>query len=94
LACVSAVRFLAVLGVTDFPVYGLCCCYIVDRNTARYRFDLTQEEGVLRYTAFLSKVKERGRELRERFEQAKPSLLEKMRTEEGRAGLRWTARAQ
>ncbi|KAI0665467.1 hypothetical protein C8Q78DRAFT_558015 [Trametes maxima] len=112
LACVSAVRFLAVLGVTDFPVYGLCvcgpygipciawyssenkCCYIVDRNTARYRFDLTQEEGVLRYIAFLSKVEERGRELRERFEQAKPSLLEKMRTEEGRAALRWTARAQ
>ncbi|KAI0665463.1 hypothetical protein C8Q78DRAFT_557631 [Trametes maxima] len=112
LACVSAVRFLAVLGVTDFPVYGLCvcgpygipciawysseneCCYIIDRNTAYYRFDLTQEEGVLRYIAFLSKVEERGRELRERFEQAKPSLLEKMQTEEGRAGLRWTARAQ
>ncbi|KAI0349818.1 hypothetical protein OH77DRAFT_1161162 [Trametes cingulata] len=111
LASVSAAHFLSVLGVTDFPVYGLSICgpygvpsmtwfssedkcfYVVDRNTAKHRFDLTTPSGVSRYMAFLSKLEEHGRELRRRVEEAKPGFLERVRMDEGLA-LRWTARDQ
>ncbi|KAI0349503.1 hypothetical protein OH77DRAFT_1594191 [Trametes cingulata] len=70
------------------------CCYIVDRNTASHRFELTEERGVLRYVAFLAEIEEHGRELRRRVEAAKPELIKKTRTEAGRASLRWTLRSQ
>ncbi|KAH9895809.1 hypothetical protein C8Q73DRAFT_452676 [Cubamyces lactineus] len=70
------------------------CCYNVDGNTIHYRFDLTHENDVRRYIAFLSKIEELGRELLERFEAARPALLERMKTEKGRASLRWTAQSQ
>ncbi|KAI0349813.1 hypothetical protein OH77DRAFT_1431642 [Trametes cingulata] len=70
------------------------CCYIVDRNTAYHRFDLTEEQGVLRYVAFLAEVEEHGRELLRRVEVAKPDLIKKAQTEAGRASLRWTLRSQ
>ncbi|KAI0363277.1 hypothetical protein BV20DRAFT_958616 [Pilatotrama ljubarskyi] len=100
MACVSTAHFLSVLGVADFPVYGLSVCgpygcfYVVDRNTAKHRFDLTEPSGVLRFIAFLCKVEEHGRELQRRVEEAKPGLLERAQTKEGLASLRWTARAQ
>ncbi|EIW52825.1 uncharacterized protein TRAVEDRAFT_53264 [Trametes versicolor FP-101664 SS1] len=112
LASVGAVRFLAVLGVTDFPVYGLSicgpygipsvtwyssedkACYTVDRNTARRRFDLTEKHGVLRYLAFLARMREHAQELHRRFEEAKLSFFQRMQTPEGLASVRWTARSQ
>ena len=79
----------------SIPILTLCqCCYSLDRNTIHHRFDLTHEDGVRRYIAFLSKIEEHGRELRERFEAVKPALLERMKTEKGRASLRWTAQSQ
>ncbi|KAI0631577.1 hypothetical protein C8Q77DRAFT_145782 [Trametes polyzona] len=112
LACVSAARYLSMLGVVDFPVYGLSICgpcavlsmawvsdanehcYVVDRNTAPYRFDLTDETGVARYVSFLAKMKAHGEQLYRRVQEAKPALIERARTEEGRKSFRWTMRAQ
>ncbi|KAI0349816.1 hypothetical protein OH77DRAFT_1525343 [Trametes cingulata] len=112
LACTSAAKFLAALGVKDFPVFGLSicgpygipcaawcssqdeCCYILDRATAPYRFDLTHSDGVLRYIAFLSSIEEHGRELQRLWEQVKPEFLQRLQTEDGRRALSWTASAQ
>ncbi|KAI0364640.1 hypothetical protein BV20DRAFT_983077 [Pilatotrama ljubarskyi] len=100
MACVSAAHFLSIFGVTGFAMYGLSVCgpygiitmawyssclYVVDRNTAERRFDLTEPSGVLRYMGFLSKLEEHARELR---------LLERAQTEEGLGPLRWTALEQ
>ncbi|KAI0349505.1 hypothetical protein OH77DRAFT_1432014 [Trametes cingulata] len=70
------------------------CCYIVDRNTAHHRFDLTEEQGILRYVAFLAEIEEHGRELLRRVELAKPDLIKRAQTEAGRASVRWTLHSQ
>ncbi|KAI0665459.1 hypothetical protein C8Q78DRAFT_1064430 [Trametes maxima] len=112
LACTSAVQFLAMLGVMDFPIYGLSvcgphgipcfawyssterCCIIMDRNTAGHGFDLSNEIGILRYIAFLSKVAERGQELHKRLQEAMPAFLDRIQTDDGRKSMRWTAQSQ
>ena len=48
----------------------------------------------MQYIGFLGKMKERGEELRSRFESVRESVVEKLSTAEGRQSLRWTLHAQ
>ncbi|RDX40641.1 hypothetical protein OH76DRAFT_313688 [Lentinus brumalis] len=112
LCCASAARFLAVLGISDFPVYGLITAgqsaypcvawhssadeflYIADRNTAEYRFDLSAKEGVRRFAGFLDGLQDHAAQLKVRFVDVRPQLVERMCTDAGRESLRWTFRTQ
>ncbi|KAI0695658.1 hypothetical protein C8T65DRAFT_664825 [Cerioporus squamosus] len=112
LACVSAVRFLAALGITDFPIYGLAtygrfgvacqawystahqCCYIVDCDILKHRFDLSKEGEVVRFVGFLSNIEEHAKELERRFEDIRPTLMQRLCTPEGRVSLLWTMDSQ
>ena len=68
--------------------------YIADRNVAFYRFDLSTKEGAIRFIGFLSGLQRHASELKARFESVRDELLTRMRTEDGRAALRWTLRSQ
>ncbi|KAI1787519.1 hypothetical protein LXA43DRAFT_896161 [Ganoderma leucocontextum] len=101
MACASAARFLAALGITDFSVYGIAtfgskavCCYVVDEFRPEYQFDISEDRDVCRYAEFLSKVEEAAPKLAALFEAVKQSLLERIRSEEGRASLCWTLQSQ
>ncbi|TBU44887.1 hypothetical protein BD309DRAFT_861339 [Dichomitus squalens] len=101
MSCASATRFLAALGIFDFPVYGLAtygtkgaCCFIVDVDRDGTEFDIAEETGILRCADFFGMVNRSAADLLARFEQAKPSLLELLKSEEGRASLSWTSRMQ
>ncbi|TFK94547.1 hypothetical protein K466DRAFT_535899 [Polyporus arcularius HHB13444] len=100
LNCVSAAQFLAALGIKDFPVYGLTtsgqygyCIYRADCNTAQHRFDVC-ENGMVRFVGFLTGLRQHAEELKARFDSVREELVERMRTEAGRASLRWTLRCQ
>ncbi|KAI0695690.1 hypothetical protein C8T65DRAFT_814840 [Cerioporus squamosus] len=100
LNCVSAAKFLATLGIKDFPVYGLAtsgqygyCIYITDCNTTQHRFDAC-EDGMVRFVHFLWGLRQHAEELKARFDSIREELVERMCTEEGRASLRWTLRWQ
>ena len=60
----------------------------------RYQFDLSKKEEVFRFVRFLSKIEEHAKELEQRFEGVRATLLQRIRTPEGRASLQWTAEAQ
>ncbi|TFK86009.1 hypothetical protein K466DRAFT_168040 [Polyporus arcularius HHB13444] len=112
LCCVSAAHFLAVLGIRDFPVYGLITAgrygyvsaawcsesngvlYISDHNTAHYRFDLSTNEGAMRFIGFLHRLRGHAAELKTRFASVRGQLLTRLNTAEGRAALRWTLESQ
>ncbi|RDX44670.1 hypothetical protein OH76DRAFT_1408908 [Lentinus brumalis] len=112
LACISAVRFLAALGITDFPIYGLAtygrfgvvcqawystthqCCYIVDSDIVKNRFDLSKDGEVIRYVGFLSKIEAHAQELVRRFDDIRPTLMQRICTPEGRASLQWSMDSQ
>ena len=68
--------------------------YVANRNAAFYRFDLSTKEGVIRFIGFLAGLQRHASELKARFESVRDDLLTRMRTEEGRAALRWTLRSQ
>ena len=66
----------------------------MDCDTLKHRFDLSKKEEVVRYVRFLAKIQEHAQELRRRFEDIRPTLLQRMRTPEGRVSLRWTMESQ
>lgn len=70
------------------------CCHIIDRVSVKYRFDLSTNEGIVRYAAFLGAMKGHAEELRSRFESVRESIVERLSTDKGRESLRWTFHAQ
>ena len=69
------------------------CIYIADHNTALHQFVLG-EDGMIRFVNFLNGLRQHAEELKERFDSVREQLVDRMRTEDGRASLRWTLRSQ
>ncbi|KAI0688047.1 hypothetical protein BC835DRAFT_1285589 [Cytidiella melzeri] len=99
--CVSAVRFLDVLGIREWPVYGLvtkgkegavtmACMseakriYVFERNVQK--FDLTEILQVYHFATFLLRLKEKQKQLVERFKEVRPRNDEEL----GRKLQQWT----
>ena len=70
------------------------CCYVVDQIPAKHQLDILNTEGILRYIAFLDRIRGHAEDLRSRFESVQDSIVKKLSTNDGRQSLQWTLRAQ